>query len=188
MAQASAAGMIAAGGVRIVCAPRRSPPSPRRRARWSTAPRKALVAYVCPLDRRRVSAIDVLQRVPGFVRTAPGYAKVDRRCWRRMSDAALAAQQARISQPEEVARAALVPASDEASFVNGAHLFVDSCFTAVWPDRSPSFKADRACSTHMCYILVQTRLEARLMIFTLQQGKRFQVTLNLGFARAHCRQ
>ena len=48
-----------------------------------------------------------------------------------MSDAALAVQQGRICEPEEVARAALFLASDEASFVNGAHLFVDNCFTAV---------------------------------------------------------
>ena len=37
----------------------------------------------------------------------------------------------RICEPEEVARAALFLASDEASFVNGAHLFVDNGFTAV---------------------------------------------------------
>ena len=48
-----------------------------------------------------------------------------------MSDAALAVQQGRICEPEEVARAALFLASDEASFINGAHLFVDNCFTAV---------------------------------------------------------
>jgi NAD(P)-dependent dehydrogenase (short-subunit alcohol dehydrogenase family) len=48
-----------------------------------------------------------------------------------MSDAVLAVQQGRICEPEEVARAALFLASDEASFINGAHLFVDNCFTAV---------------------------------------------------------
>ncbi len=48
-----------------------------------------------------------------------------------VSDNALAAQQGRFCEPEEVARAALFLVSDEASFVNGAHLFVDNAFTAV---------------------------------------------------------
>jgi NAD(P)-dependent dehydrogenase (short-subunit alcohol dehydrogenase family) len=47
------------------------------------------------------------------------------------SDAALATLQGRIAEPEEVARAALFLASDEASFVNGTHLFVDNGFTAA---------------------------------------------------------
>jgi NAD(P)-dependent dehydrogenase (short-subunit alcohol dehydrogenase family) len=34
-------------------------------------------------------------------------------------------------RPEEVARAALFLASDESSFVNGTHLFVDNGFSAV---------------------------------------------------------
>jgi NAD(P)-dependent dehydrogenase (short-subunit alcohol dehydrogenase family) len=48
-----------------------------------------------------------------------------------VSEAALAAQQGRMCEPEEVARAALFLASDESSFVNGTHLFVDNCFSAV---------------------------------------------------------
>ena len=40
-------------------------------------------------------------------------------------------QQGRICEPEEVARAALFLASDDASFVNGTHLFVDNGFTAA---------------------------------------------------------
>jgi NAD(P)-dependent dehydrogenase (short-subunit alcohol dehydrogenase family) len=48
-----------------------------------------------------------------------------------VSEAALAAQQGRMCEPEEVARAALFLASDDSSFVNGTHLFVDNCFTAV---------------------------------------------------------
>ena len=47
------------------------------------------------------------------------------------SEAAIAAQQGRMCEPEEVARAALFLASDEASFVNGTHLFVDNAFTAI---------------------------------------------------------
>jgi NAD(P)-dependent dehydrogenase (short-subunit alcohol dehydrogenase family) len=34
-------------------------------------------------------------------------------------------------RPEEVAEAALFLASNRASFVNGAHLFVDNGFTAI---------------------------------------------------------
>jgi NAD(P)-dependent dehydrogenase (short-subunit alcohol dehydrogenase family) len=48
-----------------------------------------------------------------------------------VSDAAIAAQQGRMCDPMEVAQAALFLASDESSFVNGTHLFVDNCFTAV---------------------------------------------------------
>ena len=48
-----------------------------------------------------------------------------------VSEAALMAQQGRICEPEEVAKAALFLASDEASFVNGTHLFVDNGFTAL---------------------------------------------------------
>ncbi len=70
---------------------------------------------------------------PGFVRTPHGLREVAalNKLGVDMSDAALAVQQGRICEPEEVARAALFLASDEASFVNGAHLFVDNCFTAV---------------------------------------------------------
>ena len=39
--------------------------------------------------------------------------------------------QGRMCEPEEVAKAALFLASDDASFVNGTHVFVDNSFTAV---------------------------------------------------------
>ena len=39
--------------------------------------------------------------------------------------------QGRMCEPEEVAKAALFLASDDASFVNGAHLFVDNSFTTI---------------------------------------------------------
>ncbi|WP_045835712.1 SDR family NAD(P)-dependent oxidoreductase [Hyphomicrobium sp. 99] len=70
---------------------------------------------------------------PGFVKTPHGLHEVAELSKRGVdaSDAALAVQQGRLCEPEEVARAALFLASDEASFVNGAHLFVDNCFTAV---------------------------------------------------------
>jgi len=70
---------------------------------------------------------------PGFVRTPHGLREVDalRRLGVDLSDAALAVAQGRICEPEEVAAAALFLASDEASFVNGTHLFVDNGFTAA---------------------------------------------------------
>lgn len=70
---------------------------------------------------------------PGFVKTPHGLREVKElsALGVDMSDAAIAVQQGRLCEPEEVARAALFLASDEASFINGTHLFVDNCFTAV---------------------------------------------------------
>lgn len=70
---------------------------------------------------------------PGFVRTPHGLREVKdlQALGVDASEAALAAQQGRICEPEEVARAALFLASDEASFINGTHLFVDNGFTAM---------------------------------------------------------
>ena len=70
---------------------------------------------------------------PGFIRTPHGLREVSelQALGVDTSDAAIAAQQGRLCEPEEVARAALFLASDESSFVNGAQLFVDNAFTAV---------------------------------------------------------
>ncbi|ODT08109.1 MAG: oxidoreductase [Kaistia sp. SCN 65-12] len=70
---------------------------------------------------------------PGFIQTAHGQREVDElaRYGIDVSDAAIAAQQGRMCRPEEVAKAALYLSSDDASFVSGAHLFVDNCFTAM---------------------------------------------------------
>ncbi len=70
---------------------------------------------------------------PGFVRTPHGMREVDalQKLGVDVSEAAMAAAQGRMCAPEEVAAAALFLASDEASFVNGTHLFVDNGFTAV---------------------------------------------------------
>ncbi len=70
------------------------------------------------------------RRLSGFVRTPHGLREVAelQRYGVDASDAALAVQQGRICEPEEVAKAALFLASDDASFVNGAHLFVDNGF------------------------------------------------------------
>lgn len=70
---------------------------------------------------------------PGFINTPHGQREVSElsRYGVDVSDAAIAAQQGRMCRPEEVASAALFLASEDASFVSGAHLFVDNCFTAI---------------------------------------------------------
>ncbi len=70
---------------------------------------------------------------PGFIATPHGQREIE---WLTaqgvdVSDDAIAAQQGRMCEPEEVAKAALFLLSDEASFVNGAQLFVDNGFTAI---------------------------------------------------------
>jgi NAD(P)-dependent dehydrogenase (short-subunit alcohol dehydrogenase family) len=70
---------------------------------------------------------------PGFIRTPHGMREVEELMAYGVdvSDAAIAAQQGRMCEPEEVAKVALFLASDDASFVNGAQLFVDNTFTSV---------------------------------------------------------
>jgi NAD(P)-dependent dehydrogenase (short-subunit alcohol dehydrogenase family) len=70
---------------------------------------------------------------PGFIRTPHGLREVQalQALGVDVSDAALATAQGRICEPHEVAAAALFLASDDASFINGTHLFVDNGFTAI---------------------------------------------------------
>jgi NAD(P)-dependent dehydrogenase (short-subunit alcohol dehydrogenase family) len=70
---------------------------------------------------------------PGFIETPHGLREVRdlQALGVDVSEAAIAAAQGRIGRAEEVAQAALFLASDESSFVNGTHLFVDNGFTAV---------------------------------------------------------
>ena len=70
---------------------------------------------------------------PGFVQTPHGIREVKelQALGVDVSEAAIMAAQGRMCEPEEVARAALFLASDEASFVNGAQLMVDNGFTSV---------------------------------------------------------
>jgi len=70
---------------------------------------------------------------PGFIATPHGLLEVAalQALGVDVSEAAIAAAQGRIGQPQEVAEAALFLASDAASFVNGTHLFVDNGFTAI---------------------------------------------------------
>ena len=46
-------------------------------------------------------------------------------------EAAITAAQGRFGQPEDIARAALYLASDDAEFISGTQLFVDGGFSAV---------------------------------------------------------
>lgn len=70
---------------------------------------------------------------PGFIGTAHGRRELDllREFGTEVSDEVLRAMQGRLCDPREVASAALFLASDDASFVNGAHLFVDNAYTAA---------------------------------------------------------
>ncbi len=70
---------------------------------------------------------------PGFIDTPHGQREVRdlTTLGVDVSDAAIRAAQGRFGAPEDIARAALYLASDEASFVNGAQLFVDGGFSAV---------------------------------------------------------
>jgi len=70
---------------------------------------------------------------PGFIATDHGKREIEglSRLGVDVSPQAIAQQQGRLCTPEEVAAAALFLASDESSFVNGAHLFADNAFTAM---------------------------------------------------------
>jgi NAD(P)-dependent dehydrogenase (short-subunit alcohol dehydrogenase family) len=127
-------GMIAAGGGSIVCTSSISA--------IAATPREVVYNTskgACHMFARSIAVEFRDQNIrcnavcPGFVRTPHGLREVAElnRLGVDMSDAALAVQQGRICEPEEVAMAALFLASNEASFVNGAHLFVDNAFTAV---------------------------------------------------------
>lgn len=70
---------------------------------------------------------------PGFIETPHGMREVEglTKHGVDVSEAAIKAAQGRMGKPEDVARAALYLASDDAEFVNGAQLFVDNGFSAV---------------------------------------------------------
>jgi NAD(P)-dependent dehydrogenase (short-subunit alcohol dehydrogenase family) len=69
---------------------------------------------------------------PSFLLPIPEFADVRLPEWEaHVSEAALKAAQGRFGQPEDIARAALYLASDDAEFVNGTQLFVDNAFSAV---------------------------------------------------------
>jgi NAD(P)-dependent dehydrogenase (short-subunit alcohol dehydrogenase family) len=66
--------------------------------------------------------------MPGFVKTAHGLREVDEldRLGQKWAEADLVGVQGRLCEPEEVARAVVFLASDAASFINGAALYVDN--------------------------------------------------------------
>ena len=133
MTRAVLPGMIAAGGGSIVCTSSIS----------AVAATPMEVLYdttkgACHMFARAI-AVEFRDRnircnavCPGFIRTPHGMREVDdlqRLGMDILGD--IKVQQVRMGEPEEVANAALFLASDEASFINGAHLFVDNGFTAA---------------------------------------------------------
>lgn len=134
MTRAVLPGMIAAGGGSIVCTSSISAVAgtPMEVLYDTTKGAVHMFARAIAVEFRdrniRCNAV-----CPGFIRTPHGLREVAelQKLGVDASEAALAAQQGRIGEPEEVARAALFLASDDASFVNGTHLFVDNGFTAA---------------------------------------------------------
>lgn len=70
---------------------------------------------------------------PSFIRTRHGAHEIEqlRAYGIFASENDVNIMQGRICEPEEIANVALFLASDEASFINGAELYVDNTFTAV---------------------------------------------------------
>jgi NAD(P)-dependent dehydrogenase (short-subunit alcohol dehydrogenase family) len=70
---------------------------------------------------------------PGFIRTPHGIREIDQlqAMGVDVTEATIAQQQGRLCEPSEVAAAALFLASEESSFINGTHLFVDNGFSAL---------------------------------------------------------
>jgi NAD(P)-dependent dehydrogenase (short-subunit alcohol dehydrogenase family) len=134
MTRAVLPGMIAAGGGSIVCTSSISAIAATPREVFYNVTKGA-----CHMFARSIAVEFRDQNIrcnavcPGFVATPHGLREVKElsALGIDMSDAAIAIQQGRLCRPEEVAAAALFLASDEASFVNGAHLFVDNGFTSV---------------------------------------------------------
>ncbi len=127
-------GMIAAGGGSIVCTSSISAvaATPMEVLYGATKGACHMFARAIAVEYRdrniRCNAV-----CPGFIRTPHGNREVEllSRYGVDVSDAAIAAQQGRMGEPEDVARAALYLASDDSRFVTGAHLFVDNGFTAI---------------------------------------------------------
>ena len=134
MTRAVLPGMIAAGGGSIVCTSSISAVAgtPMEVLYDTTKGAVHMFARAIAVEFRdrgiRCNAV-----CPGFIETTHGLREVaDLQALSvDVSDATIATAQGRIGKPMEVAQAALFLASDEASFVNGTHLFVDNGFTAV---------------------------------------------------------
>jgi NAD(P)-dependent dehydrogenase (short-subunit alcohol dehydrogenase family) len=134
MTRAVLPGMIAAGGGSIVCTSSISAVAgtPMEVLYDTTKGAVHMFARAIAVEFRdrniRCNAV-----CPGFIETPHGLREVRdlQALGVDVSETAIAAAQGRIGKPEEVAQAALFLASDDASFVNGAHLFVDNAFTAI---------------------------------------------------------
>jgi NAD(P)-dependent dehydrogenase (short-subunit alcohol dehydrogenase family) len=134
MTKAVLPGMIAAGGGSIVCTSSISAVAgtPMEVLYDTTKGAVHMFARAIAVEFRdrniRCNAL-----CPGFIETPHGLREVRdlQALGVDVSEAAIAAAQGRIGKPDEVAQAALFLASDEASFVNGTHLFVDNGFTAI---------------------------------------------------------
>jgi len=134
MTRAVLPGMIAAGGGAIVCTSSIS-------AVYAT-PMEVLydaTKGACHMFARAI-AVEFRDRgircnavCPGFIETPHGLREVAEltALGVDVSEAAIRAAQGRLGRPEDVARAALYLASDDAAFVNGVQLFVDNGFSAV---------------------------------------------------------
>lgn len=134
MTQAVLPGMIAAGGGRIVCTSSISAVAATPMEVLYNLTKGAVHMFA------RAIAVEFRDRnircnavCPGFIDTPHGQREVAAltKYGVDASEAAINTMQGRMCRPEEVASAALFLASDDASFVNGAHLFVDNGFTAV---------------------------------------------------------
>ncbi|TFW38711.1 SDR family oxidoreductase [Pseudomonas putida] len=127
-------GMLAAGGGSIVCTSSISAVvgTPMEVLYCTSKGATHMFARAIAVEFRdrgiRANAI-----CPGFITTAHGLREIDmlRKHGVDVSEQAIAAAQGRLCQPSEVASAALFLASDDASFVNGAHLFADNGYTAL---------------------------------------------------------
>lgn len=134
MTRAVLPGMLASGEGRIVCTSSISAvaATPNEVLYGATKGAVHMFARAIAVEFRdrgiRCNAV-----CPGFIQTAHGSREVAEltRYGVDVSEASIAASQGRMCRPEEVASAALFLLSDEASFVNGTHLFVDNGFTAV---------------------------------------------------------
>jgi NAD(P)-dependent dehydrogenase (short-subunit alcohol dehydrogenase family) len=134
MTRAVLPGMLAAGGGSIVCTSSISAvaATPMEVLYDTTKGAVHMFARAIGVEFRdrniRCNAV-----CPGFIRTPHGLREVAelQALGVDVSEAAIATQQGRIGEPEDVARAALYLASDESRFINGVHLFVDNGFTAI---------------------------------------------------------